>query len=345
MTNGIYTFANDMVYDQLVALLNSIELNAGKEIPVCVIPYNTQLDKIRAEVAARKNVTLFDDAASIAFWEDFITQAWKAHKTAQKVWHKKGWPEVRRVNFVRKLCSFDGAFDKFIYMDADTLLMGPIEQIYQKLDNYEWVVNDFQYKSDMDYIFNPEAEKLIEKTIGLEKAKSQIFCAGWFASKKGVFNSVELADLLEKLKAGEAEVMSLRGSDQPLYNYLVSRSGISYYNFAYHDLEQATGSHWSSKFDVVDHVLYDKGRRLTYIHYMSIASSEFTQLCAGEDINIPYRDVFLHYRYLKSPEERPKLVRPSLLVRAQRNAKSFVSQNIGKIRSKLVSTGVLKRAN
>ena len=46
--NGIYTLANDAVYDQLVALLNSIEANYSKDIPVCVIPYDNDIGKIAA---------------------------------------------------------------------------------------------------------------------------------------------------------------------------------------------------------------------------------------------------------------------------------------------------------
>jgi hypothetical protein len=33
---GIYTLANDAVYDQLVALLNSIECNYSKDVPLSV---------------------------------------------------------------------------------------------------------------------------------------------------------------------------------------------------------------------------------------------------------------------------------------------------------------------
>ncbi len=325
MTIGIYTLANDVVYDHLVALLNSIEVNAGEKIPVCVIPYDDRLDKVRAEVAARDNVTLLDNPASIAYWEDFATQAWKSHRKAQKVWQEKAWPVVYALGMHRKFCCFDGPFEKFIYFDADTLLMGPLDSFYQKLDNYDWVANDFQYKSDVNYVFDCSNEN-IGKIFNSEQIHSQIFCAGWFASKKRVFDSFK-ENLLEKLKAGEAEAMSLRGTDQPLFNYMVLRSGIPFYNFAYDDLANTTGNHWSSKFDVVDNVLYDKGRRLTYLHYMSISSSKFTQLCAGVDVDIPYKDVFLHYRYLKSPESRPKsFTSPSPLMRLQKSTSSFISQ-------------------
>ncbi|KKD36919.1 MAG: Npun_R2821/Npun_R2822 family protein [Limnoraphis robusta] len=334
MTNGIYTLANDVVYDQLVSLLNSMEVNGAKELPVCVIPYDNRLDKVRSEIASRSNVTLFDNLASIEFWEDFATQAWTAHEKAQKAWKLKGWKQVHCMGMHRKFCSFDGPFEKFVYFDADTLLMSSLDYIYEKLEEYDWVANDFQYRSDPNYVFDFSSNKLAH-IFDIEKLKQGIFCAGWFASKKGVLNRGNLADLLNKLKAGEAEVMSLRGTDQPLFNYLVARSGVSFYNFAYHGIETATGSHWSSKFDEIEHVLYDNGKPITYLHYMSVSSSKFTKLCEGEDTGIPYKDLFLHYRYLNSPNERPTLKHPSWLEQKKRAVSKFLNQKIDNLNYKL----------
>jgi hypothetical protein len=332
MTDGIYILGNDVVYDQVIALLNSIEANAGRNIPVCIIPYNERLDKVRKEIAARDNVTLFENSAAINYWDNFATQIWKNYARAQKTWREWGFSELYELPMHRKFCALDGPFDKFIYFDADTLLMGPIDYVYEKLDSYDWVVNDFQYKSDLKYIFDGSPE-LIQQVFHQEKLQFQIFCAGWFASKKNIFNQTIVTDILSKLEAGEADVMALVAPDQSLFNYMVLRSGISYYNFAYHDSEKATGNHWSSNFDVVDNVLYDQERRLTYLHYMSIGASTFTQLCAGEDVNVPYRDVFLHYRYLKSPEQRPQSFRlESQLMRLQKTTSSFIQQKVNNIK-------------
>ncbi|NDJ21890.1 sugar transferase [Nostoc sp. B(2019)] len=332
MTDGIYILGNDVVYDQVVALLNSIEANAGRKIPICIIPYNDRLDKVREEIAARDNVTLFENSAAIIYWDNFATQIWKNYPRAQKTWREWGFSELYELPMHRKFCAFDGPFDKFIYFDADTLLMGPIDYVYEKLDSYDWVVNDFQYKSDLKYIFDGSPE-LLQQVFNQEKLQSQIFCAGWFASKKHIFSQDMLVDILNKLEAGEADVMALVAPDQSLFNYMVLRSRISYYNFAYHDSDKATGNHWSSNFDVVDNILYDQGRRLTYLHYMSIGASTFTQLCAGEDVNVPYRDVFLHYRYLNSPEQRPQSFRSeSPLVRLQKTTSSFIQQKVNNIK-------------
>ena len=345
MADGIYILANDVVFDHLVALLNSLEVNGAKDIPVCIIPYDDRMEKVRVEIAIRHNVTLFENTDSIDFWEDFATQAWTSHRKAQKVWQAKGWQQVHCLGMHRKFCCFDGPFDKFVYFDCDTLLMGSLDYIYQKLDEFDWVANDFQYKSDLNYVFDLSSPKLAE-VFNLGKLHSHIFCAGWFAAKKGILNRNNSNQLLENLISGEAEILSLRGTDQPLFNYLVARSGISFYNFAYHQSAGVTGNHWSSQFDVIDYVLYDKGRRLTYLHYMSISAAKINQLCAGEDVEIPYRNVFLHYRYLKSPEKCPKLQSPSWLVRGYRNAKTFVRQKNINFRYRLANTemNILRKA-
>jgi len=334
MTNGIYILANDVVFDHLVALLNSLEVNGAKDIPVCIIPYDERMKKVRSHISSLHNVTLFDNTDSIHFWEDFATKAWTSHAKAQKVWQAKGWKPVHCLERHRKLCCFDGHFDKFVYFDADILLMSCLDEIYQKLDEFDWVVNDFQYKSDLNYVFDLSSDKL-PHILNIDQLQSHIFCTGLFASKKEIFNQNNSAQLLEKLTSGEAEIMSLRGADQPLFNYLTTRSKISFYNFAYSQPEQITGNHWSSEFEVRDYVLYDKGRRLTYLHYMSISATKITQLCAGEDVEIPYRDVFLHYRYLNSPETRPKLTPPNLLVRLGRHITSWGLQKVNNVQFKL----------
>jgi hypothetical protein len=333
MTNGIYILANDVVFDHLIALLNSLEVNGAKNIPVCIIPYDDKLDRVRSYISPLHNITLFENSDSIDFWEDFATKVWTSHHKAQRVWQAKGWKPVHCLGMHRKFCCFDGYFDKFVYFDCDTLLMDSLDFIYQKLDEFDWVANDFQYKSDLNYVFDLSSEKL-PQIFNIENLQSQIFCAGWFAAKKSIVNRTNSAILLNQLTSGEAEILSLRGTDQPLFNYLVARSGITFYNFAYHQPEQITGNHWSSQFDILDFILYDKGKRLTYLHYMSISAAKFTRLCAGEDVEIPYREVFLHYRYLKSPEKQPKLTRPNLLIRLGRKLKSWVIQKIDNIKFK-----------
>jgi hypothetical protein len=61
----------------------------------------------------------------------------------------------------------------------------------------------------------------------------------------------------------------------------------------------------SPHFQALDNILYNQGKRLTYLHYIGLSSSLFTRLCSGENLDFPYRDIFLHYRYLYEPSQRP----------------------------------------
>lgn len=303
--DGICTLANDQVYDQLVALLNSIEAILGSEMPVCVYPYDDNTAQIAAEITRRPHVYLYDNQDSIQQWDQFVRHAWDAHPTARQRWSQLGNAPYYRVGTHRRYCAFDGPFERFIYMDADTLLLGPVERIFTQLNQSDWVVYDFQY-TDITHVYDVSSAKL-EKLFTPERLKYEIFCSGFYASKKGIFDQHRRNWLLSKLQR-DAEVLYVMAPDQTLLNYMVMKSGITSYNFALElPQNEKTGCCvTSTHFEERDHILYDHGNRLTYIHYIGLSSKLFALLVAGENLDFPYRDIFLHYRYLHEQELRPK---------------------------------------
>ncbi|MCF4969846.1 Npun_R2821/Npun_R2822 family protein [Nostoc sp. CMAA1605] len=304
--DGICTLANDRVYDQLIALLNSIEAIYGRPMPVCVYPYDDNTTQIAAEIARRPHVQLYDNQDSIRQWDDFVRRVWDTHPTAQANWQKVNGDKYYRVGTHRRYCAFDGPFDKFVYMDADTLLMSPLDEIFARLDKYDWVVYDFQYK-DLSHVYDLSSLKLAEIFTNAE-LETKAFCSGFYGSKKGVFNSQNQEMILDKLRQGEAEILYPMAPDQTVLNYMVMRSGISHCNLSYELAEEqktgccVTSTHFISQ----DNILYDQGKRLTYLHYIGVKSRFFEQLCAGNNVGFPYREEFLHYRYLHEPNQRPQ---------------------------------------
>jgi hypothetical protein len=305
-THGICTLANDHVYDQLVALLNSIEAILGSEMPVCVYPYDEHTTQIAAEIARRPNVHLYNDQDVIKRWDKFAQRAWDTHPTARQVWKKVGSSDYHRFGTHRRYCAFDGPFDSFLYMDADTLIMGSVEPIFKLLNKNDCVVYDYQYK-DPSHVYDISSSRLTE-IFPPERIKSEIFCSGFYASKKGLFDVEKRNWLLSKLQEGDAEVLYPMAPDQTLINYMMMRSEMSVYNLALHlSTDEKTGCCANSRhFQECDRILYDRGSRLTYLHYIGLSSRLFAQLCSGINIDFPYRDIFLHYRYLHEPENRPK---------------------------------------
>lgn len=302
MTNGICTLGNDVVFDQLVALLNSIEAILGSEISVCIYPFDDRLERIKAEVEKRPNVFIYDDAESIQRWDEFMFKAAPERLNRQ----------FRLYGAHRRFCAFDGPFDKFIYMDADTLLMNSLDHVFEKLDHYDWIVYDFQFL-DPTKVYNVESPKLLS-VFEQKRIDSEIFCSGFYGSKRGVFDAEMQEFLISKLNAGESEVLYKGAGEQPLINYMVMRSGIPSYNFAYSLPEgQKTGCSVTSKhFKEQDHILYDKGNQLTYLHYIGVQPQYITRVCLGENLEFPYRDLFLYYRYLHQPENRPVFTTPAV---------------------------------
>ncbi|MEH1788330.1 Npun_R2821/Npun_R2822 family protein [Nostoc sp.] len=298
--NGICTLGNDYVFDQLVALLNSIDVILGSEIPVCIYPFDDQTQRIAAEIAKRPNVFLYDNQESINRWDQFMLEASPASMNKKK---------YRIYGGHRRFCAFDGPFDRFVYLDADTLVMNSLDLIFQKLDEYNCVVYDFQFKHP-DKVYNIQSAKLLQ-VFDENRIKKEIFCSGFYASKKGLFEPNKLETLLSFLRASEREILYPTG-DQPVINYMFMRSGIPIYNFAHHlPDDKVTGNSVTSvHFEEKDKILYDKGNRLTYLHYIGIPPNINQAVCAGENIEFPYRDLFLYYRYLHEPEKRPVFKNP-----------------------------------
>ncbi|MGB3190727.1 MAG: Npun_R2821/Npun_R2822 family protein [Limnoraphis sp.] len=301
MKQGICTLGNDIVYDQLVALLNSIDTILGSETPVCIYPFDDQLEKIKAEVEKRPNVFIYEDTDSIQRWDEFMAVASPASV-------KRNY---RIYGGHRRFCAFDGPFDRFVYLDADTLVMNSLDRVFDALENYDCVTYDFQHL-DPKMIYNVESP-LLFKVFSPEQVRLEIFCSGFFASKKGLFPSQQREWLLSQLKNSESEILYPTG-DQPVLNYIFMRSKLPIYNLAHHlpNSEKTGNSVTSSHFEAQDHILYDKGKRLTYLHYIGIAPRVMQAVCRGENIEFPYRDIFLHYRYLHKPEKRPVFTSPGV---------------------------------
>ncbi len=303
---GICTLANDRVYDQLVALLNSIEYHAPG-FPVCIYPYDDTIDRISALAAQRDGVEIYRDQNSIATWDTFIRQVWDSHPTAKMQWRSLGSTDYHRIGTHRRFCAFDGPFDQFFYMDADTLLLDSPDYLFDRLNATEFVVYDFQFKQPKHVydLSSPTLPTVLPKGY----LQTGIFCSGFYGSHRGLFPPEKRAYVLSALQSGDAAVLYPMAPDQTVLNYMVMRCGISFENLSLTlPPNQITGNSVTSlHFEYKNGALYDKNIRLLYLHYIGLSSQFFARLSTGENIDVPYRDIFLHYRYLHAPHTQPRL--------------------------------------
>ncbi|MDJ0706685.1 MAG: sugar transferase [Leptolyngbyaceae cyanobacterium MO_188.B28] len=311
MTDGICTLANDYVYDQVVALLNSIEAVSGADMPVCIFPYDNRIVRLQQLAAERPQVQVYDDQAAIQRWDKTVCKIWATHPTAKQEWPTVSDQGIHRMGTHRRYCAFDGPFDRFVYMDADTLLISPLDPVFAALETMDWVTYDFQFK-DLSHVFREHQSSNQLPIFSDNQLHEQIFCSGFYGSKRGIFQADALDDILSALSQGEAEILYPMAPDQTILNYMVLKRKLPSINLALTlPPEQRTGNSVTSQhFETRDGLVYDKGRRLIYLHYIGVSSKLFQRLCEGENVDIPYRDVFLHYRYLRSPAARPQYKGP-----------------------------------
>ncbi len=336
---GIYTLANDVVYDQLVALLNSIEVNVSQDIPVCVIPYDDRLRLVKQEITSRPNVTLFDNESSIKRWDDFAQQVWYAHpRTRENTQPSIQWNQKN--NLFRKMCAFDGEFEKFVFYDADSLAMSKLDKILDKLEEYDFVFDDWEHTKPAGKA--AFCLSLVEEKTSLPEAKirNEIHCSSFFGSKQGIFD-VEQTEVLKKKLIEDNEVTWINNlawwCDADLFSYMTFRSARATFNFTLSpESKDRTGNCANADpFVNIDNVLYNEQglKPIHRLHYMGYPAIEFTRLSRGEDVKIAYRDEFLHYRFLKCLEQKPKQLKsPSIASKTNR----FIQKTVKKIKKYIV---------
>ncbi|MBH8577394.1 methionine synthase [Nostocaceae cyanobacterium CENA369] len=328
---GVYTLANDVVYDQLVALLNSIEVNVSPDIPICIIPYDEQLTRVKKEVNSRKNVTLFDDWEVIQRWEEFAHQVWAAHPREMQ---NKPRPSWYKSHLQRKFVTFEGIFEQFVFYDCDSLAMKPVTDVIEKLETYDFVFDDWEH-------IKPKAVAALDISV-IEKSglytevdiRSKLHCSSFFASKIRLFTAKQIAEM-KQLLINQREVEWINGygwwDDAFLFNYMTLRCDRPLFNFTLSpEYQDRTGNCANADtFINLNNILYDRGglKPIHRIHYMSYSSRDFAHLCQGEDVNIRYQEEFLHYRFLKQPELKPKQLKPpSLCSITNKNIQKFLGK-------------------
>ncbi|MCD8485895.1 MAG: hypothetical protein LRZ84_03855 [Desertifilum sp.] len=331
MSQGIYLLSNDGVYDQVIAILNSIEANCGSDLPVCIIPYDQNIQRLEKAIEHRQNVFFFENMDAMRQWETFIAEV---HRLFQASSHLNV-PSKRNAPLAmhRKYCAFDGAFEKFLYIDTDTLLFKPLDFLFKKLDKFDLVVHDFQRKSSLAKgTVNHFFDRLGSKEASLESFANRFHCGGFWASKRQAITESDREHFLKELRAGDIRIFRTPSkqhnyylSEQQILNYMTLKKGLSVYNFTLDDTsEHQTGCCvTSNQFIEKDRILYDGEKRLTYLHYMGIKNARLEQLCQRASLkltanphllklsdrlfktdvaSIPYKDLFLYYRFL--PQSR-----------------------------------------
>ena len=204
-TRGVYFLANDRILEITIAFLNSFR-KFNPDTPLCLIPFRSDIAEFEA-LQETYNFTIFNN-------HEILTLA----DQISLLFH----PSV--TGHYRKLACWHGPFEKFIYIDVDMVVLKNLDFAFNLSERFGFVTS----LSDI-----PEAEKWVWKPeiyqTGILTNEQIRYSAntGFIISEKG---RIPLNTLMERsLKAAPlAAHMELSCKEQPLLNYLIVTSGLTF---------------------------------------------------------------------------------------------------------------------
>jgi hypothetical protein len=281
MNRGIYIVANNRVMENAIALLNSIRCY-NQEVPIFLIPFNNDYQQIAATLSNLHGVQLFPN---LEFMQQFTRQV-------ADIFDRDF---LALPNKMRKLAVWFGPLDEFIYIDTDIIVFEDIAANFNKLLEVDFFCCDYHHAQEkLRNIFSPLVK---EQHIFTNEELQDVFNSGFWASRKGIITEQQMYDILRECSQHrEYFDFSQNVTDQPILNYLVLKLIAKRCNLV-KTAEEEPGS-WagSQHFQAKDYLLYDKGKRLKYLHWAGIPIKPGS----------PYWKLWKHYRYLH--EEKSPLI-------------------------------------
>lgn len=272
--NGIYFTANDVALDWMIAAIESIRAR-GCTLPATIIAFDERTRHLEMLAAKYK-------------WQ---------------IWHHESLKELDRLGTLyyphdpinarmfRRLASFWGPYDNFIYTDADIVALmnwDEILQAYSASNSRFWY---FGRSPDDVYKPGPLLDELRRNNRGV------CFNGGFFASSRGVLTYERVAQLLPEALKLRSQFADASG-EQPFFNYYMDHELIPVESASTH-LPDLYDWNWAPSLFMGRSDFYleadregaFEGKRFPMIHW------------AGFDIcsYMPNRELFLKYRLRSAP--------------------------------------------
>ena len=206
---GIYIVANDRVQEQAIALLNSIR-RVDAEVTVILIPFDDHYQGVFGHLHHHHGVQLFPDLDLITAWTDKIGTIFPKDF-------------LNLPNKLRKIVTWLGPLDQFLYIDADIIVFDRIAAALDYLDDYDFICCDYHHRGrGIQDVFAP---LVVDQHLFTAADLQDVFNSGFWGSRKDALSPATLEAILRDCAAHrEYFDFSQKTTDQPLLNYLVLKT-------------------------------------------------------------------------------------------------------------------------
>jgi hypothetical protein len=260
---GVYILANDKVFEDAIAFLNSLR-EYSPECPICLIPYNDQHHRITKYLQKKYNCQIFNDPDLLHIIEEISIKL-------------LGY----NAPMLRKLACWFGPFERFIYFDLDIVVFQEQEDLFSLLEH-----TDFISCHDGKYIGINEVftEKVIERNLFSQEQIDKLFNAGFFCSNWSAFDLLKIEAIFNQAMEVK-DIFIPHHQDQTLLNYLILIGIENRIDLREYSTNDAFAG--SSFLTVSEDRIYKYGVPARFIHWAGYKEIE----------RRPFRDVWLRYRY------------------------------------------------
>lgn len=202
---GVYFLANNKVFEQTVAFLRSFR-TYNPNLPLCLIPYNDDYEQIAA-LKDTYHFSIFNDAELLKKCDEISV-----------AFH--GWV----VGAYRKLATWEGMFESFLYIDVDTVVVDSVDFAFEHLKHGQYVASHSNLPDIRRWVWK---DSIYETDILTPPQIAYSANTGFFASSRGLF---PIKHCLAKMAGGLVlrDKMELLCMEQPFLNYLVVTSGYTF---------------------------------------------------------------------------------------------------------------------
>jgi hypothetical protein len=195
---GVYFVANDLVYDCAVAFLKSFRCY-NPDLPLCLIPFDSYCERVMS-LRDQFAFAVFD-GEPLLHECDGISEAFHG----------------QRLGHYRKIATWSGIYDEFIYIDIDTVVLKSVKFVFPLLRSFDFIA---AYGSVQQYVWRASitsAGFLTEEEVGYSAN------TGFLASRRGLLS---MNYVRSRLASGLAlkEHMALDCYEQPFLNFLMVTS-------------------------------------------------------------------------------------------------------------------------
>lgn len=270
--NGIYLLANDRAIEWLIAALASIRAK-GCTLPICIIPFDENIQKLRG-LAAKYDLTFLED-------DSFARLEQLGSEFTTPLIYIRMW---------RKFAMFWGPFENFIYSDVDIVALMNWDEILQAYVSHPPGLWYFSRSPQEVYKPGPFWDEM------RQRGRAPCFNSGMYVSSRSVLDW----NALEKFAVGARTInrQFLDIADQAFINYCFDLGETPAESLAKF-MPNVFDWNWAASqyrgredmFEIADRAGRFESKQFSGVHWAGF----------GVWSGIPHRDLFLKYRLRNAP--------------------------------------------